>query len=355
MLNKIFFHPLRMQVPPRNYPSISIIVPVRNSVKTIVALMESLMELEYSSQKIEIVVVDGDSFDGTRKIVEEYPVRVVCEEGRGINAARNTGIKWSTGQIIAFTDGDCVVPPDWASSIARNFQSPIVGFVGGNVEGYNKGDLLSTYMDETFFNVKPSYKLRKVATQLVLRQFPAGCNMAFRRSALFKIGNFDERIKFGFDDLVPVEDLGKAGFQIVLDPKVYVYHQHRTRFWEILFQHFSYGRGGAKLIKVKRRSKLAQWFITYLISSTFSLIIILTLLSVGLMLNQHMLIDIAIGIFIFFYAVLTLLYLETAQRTRTLRKMLFYPILDITRGIFFTLGGIIQLLKETRGSTKASL
>ncbi|MDP7207662.1 MAG: hypothetical protein QGH14_03670, partial [Candidatus Bathyarchaeota archaeon] len=95
--------------------------------------------------------------------------------------------------------------------------------------------------------------------------------------------------------------------------------------------------------------------ITYLISSTFSLIIILTLLSVGLMLNQHMLIDIAIGIFIFFYAVLTLLYLETAQRTRTLRKMLFYPILDITRGIFFTLGGIIQLLKETRGSTKASL
>ncbi len=60
-------------------PSISVIVPVRNSAKTIGDLLDSLMSLEYDPDKLEIVVVDGDSSDGTRKIVEEYPVLLVDE------------------------------------------------------------------------------------------------------------------------------------------------------------------------------------------------------------------------------------------------------------------------------------
>jgi len=333
-----------------DHPSISVIVPVRNSAKTIGDLLDSLMSLEYDPDKLEIVVVDGDSSDGTRKIVEEYPVLLVDEEGKGLNAARNTGIKWSTGEIVAYTDGDCIVPPDWLKSIARNFRSPIVGFVGGNVEGYDKEDFLSIYMDETFFNVKPSFKWRRVATRLNLRHFPAGCNMAFRRDALAKIDYFDERIEYGFDDLIPVEEVGDTGFQIVLDPEVYVYHQHRTLLGEMLLQHFSYGRGGARLMRVKRRSELAQWFTTYLISSTFSLALISALLVLGLLLNQRGPLEIALGTFTFFYAVLTVLYLETALRTRSLRKMLFYPILDITRGVVFTLGGLTQLMKEKEES-----
>ena len=329
-------------------PSISVIVPVRNSAKTIGDLLDSLMSLEYDPDKLEIVVVDGDSSDGTRKIVEEYPVLFVDEEGKGLNAARNTGIKWSTGEIVAYTDGDCVVPPGWARSIAKNFRSPMVGFVGGNVEGYDKGNFLSIYMDETFFQAKPSFKWRRVATRLNLRHFPAGCNMAFRRDALAKIDYFDERIEYGFDDLIPVEEVGDTGFQIVLDPEVYVYHQHRTLLGEMLLQHFNYGRGGAKLMRVKRRSKLAQWFTTYLISSTFSLALISALLALGLLLKQPVPLEIALGTFTFFYAVLTVLYLETALRTRSLRKMLFYPILDITRGVVFTLGGLTQLMKEPR-------
>ena len=328
--------------------SISVIVPVRNSAKTIGALMESLMGLEYDPGLLEIVVVDGDSSDGTRKIVEEYPVLLVDEEGRGLNAARNTGIKWSTGEIVAYTDGDCVVPPDWVRSIARNFRSPRVGFVGGNVEGYDKGNILSIYMDETFFNAKPSFKGRQVATRLNLGKFPAGCNMAFRRDALAKIGYFDERIEYGFDDLIPVEEVGDMGFRIVLDPEVYVYHQHRTHLGEMLLQHFNYGRGGAKLMKAKRLSMLAQWFTTYLVSSTFFIGFTTALFALGLLLNQRVPLEIALGTVTFFYAVLTVLYLETALRTRSLRKMLFYPILDVTRGVVFTLGGLTQLMKERK-------
>ena len=336
-------------------PSISVIVPVKNTAKTVGDLMDSLMGLDYDQDKLEIIVVDGNSTDGTRKIVEEYPVILVDEEGKGLNAARNTGIRWSTGEVIAYTDGDCVVPPDWAESIARNFESYSVGFVGGNVEGYDKGDFISIYMDETFFHAKPSFKWRRVNTRLNLLQFPAGCNMAFRREALGKIGAFDERIDYGFDDLVPVEEVGDAGFRIVLDPEVYVYHKHRTSLGAMLYQHFNYGRGGSKLIMAKSDSRLARWFATYLISSTFSLALTFILLGLGLLLNQRVPLEIALGAFTYFYAVLTVLYLETALRTRSLRKMLFYPILDITRGVVFTMGGWAQLtglkIESSKGKT----
>jgi glycosyltransferase involved in cell wall biosynthesis len=72
----------------KDLPSISVIVPVKNSAKTIGDLMESLMSLEYDPGKLEILVVDGDSSDCTRKIVEEYPFLFVEEEGKGLNAAR---------------------------------------------------------------------------------------------------------------------------------------------------------------------------------------------------------------------------------------------------------------------------
>ena len=223
----------------------------------------------------------------------------------------------------------------------------MVGFVGGNVEGYDKRDFLSVYMDETFFGVKPNFKWRQEASRLNLRQFPAGCNMAFSRNALAKIDYFDERIEYGFDDLVPVEEVGEKGFRIVLDPEVYVYHQHRTRLEDMLYQHFKYGRGGTKLMRARREdSQLAQWFTTYLISSTFYIGLTAILLSIGLLMNMRTPFEIALGTFAFFYAVMTTLYLETAIRTRSLRKMLFYPILDITRGIVFTLGGLTQFFAE---------
>jgi GT2 family glycosyltransferase len=202
-------------------------------------------------------------------------------------------------------------------------------------------------MDETFFHAKPCFKWRKVDNRLSLLQFPAGCNMAFRRDALAKIDYFDERIEFGFDDLVPVEEVGGIGFRLILDPEVFVYHQHRAQLGEMLLQHFNYGRGGAKLMRAKRGvSKLAQWFTTYLISSTFSLSLTSALLALGLLLKLRVPLEIALGCFTFFYSVLTVLYLETAVRTRSLRKMLFYPILDITRGVVFTLGGLTQLIRE---------
>ncbi len=331
-------------------PTISIIVPVRNSARTIRDLLDSLMKLEYDRERLEIIVVDGNSTDGTRKIVEEYPVKLVDEEGRGLNAARNTGIKWSSGEVLAYTDGDCVVSPNWAKSLARNFRDPSVSFVGGLVKGYDTENPLSIYMDETFFQVKPGFNWRREATDIHLLEFPAGCNMAFRHRALEKIDYFDERIEYGFDDLHPVEKLGSRGFRIVLDPAVTVHHQHRTDLRELLKQHFNYGRGGTLLIVYKRSSKLARWFTTYLFSSTFAISLIAMLMASGILLKNMAPIYFGLGFLSLGFVLLTSLYLETAFRTKRLRKLIQYPALDLVRGLFFTLGGLSQLFRMMMGS-----
>ncbi len=324
--------------------NVSIVVPVRNSARTVRDLLESLMKLDYDKERTEIIFVDGRSTDGTRKIVEEYPVRLIDEEGRGLNAARNTGIKYSKGEIIAYTDGDCVVPPDWASAIVKNFRDPKISFVGGLVKGYDRTDFISVYMDETFFQVKPGFRWRRVGTDLELLQFPAGCNMAFRRHALEKINLFDERIDYGFDDLDPVEMLGRRGFSIVLDPDVWVYHQHRTDLKELLKQHYNYGRGGALLVIHKRSSKLGMWYSTYLITTTLGIGILATLVLSAIYVRHLLPVNLALWIIGLFLLMLTTLSIEPAVRSRSLRKLIIYPLLDIVRGFFFTMGGLVEII-----------
>jgi glycosyltransferase involved in cell wall biosynthesis len=328
------------------YPSLSIIVPVLNMGKTIRATMESLIKLDYPRESLEIIVVDGKSRDNTREIVQEYSVALVDQEGRGLNAARNTGIKYSSGEILAYTDGDCIVPRDWAKKIAKNFLDPSIGFVGGTMEGYDQTSLLSNYMDESLFQSKPGFRIRVETTDLKLMQFPAGANMAFRRRSLERVKFFDESITYGFDDLQPVEAMGFKGFKIVLDPDVSILHQHRGTLLDLLKQHFNYGRGGSLLIIHKRTSILASWYAAYLISSLALLSVMSFLLYIGFKINHPLPFNLALGMLSIYWAFNTIYYLPVSVHSGKLWKIIVYPALDILRGIAFSFGGLYQMVQS---------
>ena len=83
-------------------PSVTVIVPVRNGEQTIQPLLESLQKLDYDRNKVEVIVVDGNSTDKTREIVKKYPVKLVVEEKKGLNLARNVGIKCSNGEDFRY-------------------------------------------------------------------------------------------------------------------------------------------------------------------------------------------------------------------------------------------------------------
>jgi cellulose synthase/poly-beta-1,6-N-acetylglucosamine synthase-like glycosyltransferase len=328
-------------------PTVSIIVPVLNGEATISTLLESLSKVKYPKDKLDFQVVDGNSRDKTGEIAKQYPVKLVTQNGTGLNAARNTGIRNSKSEIIAFTDSDCVVPEDWVQRIVRNFKETQVGCVGGSIRGYD-GDFLSEYADNSFMPVLRIFKKHEVLDSVkLLQRYPAGCNMAFRREALEAAGGFDESIRHAFDEDELVERVCKTGYKMALDPDCLILHKHRTSLKELLKQNFRYGRGiGFLLRKNKAKDSITKWALLNLAGcvSWFFLGVILT--SLVLTSGWTNLYVFPLGLALTPLAGLFLIYARRATKNGHISRIVTYPFIDILRLSAFSIGEIYQLIRD---------
>src|SRR5437764_138198 len=113
----------------------SVVIPTFNRQAT---LHQTLKAIEaQDALSFEVIVVDDGSTDGTKEAVtSEFPsVQYIQQENQGPAAARNTGIRAVAGDIVVFTDDDCVPPPDWLSRLANGYaRYPEVAGVGGYLE-----------------------------------------------------------------------------------------------------------------------------------------------------------------------------------------------------------------------------
>lgn len=132
-------------------PKISVVIPVYNGEKTIKDCLDSVLNQDY--ENYEIIVVNNNSTDSTSKILEKInnkKLRVLFETKKGRGAARNMGIKNSSGDLIAMIDSDCIAPKDWLYKISKpiieNGQSVVMGgeesmfsnYVSKNIQAANQ-------------------------------------------------------------------------------------------------------------------------------------------------------------------------------------------------------------------------
>jgi glycosyltransferase involved in cell wall biosynthesis len=223
----------------------------------------------------ELLVIDNNSTDDTRETVEEFqrksilPLQYILERCRGKSHALNSGIKAASGEILAFTDDDCIVDNGWLASVVSEFQSdPNLSLMGGRVELYNKSDRPVTI--RTF-----RHRL-SLGSPGQLFNFIAGCNLAVRRTVFEKVGRFD--IHFGPGTAIVVDDVDfifrtfKRGLKIIYSPDVLVYHNHGRRTDEqvrTLNRSYIIGRGGFYCKHILRGDrdvlKMAYWEIATLL------------------------------------------------------------------------------------------
>jgi GT2 family glycosyltransferase len=228
----------------------------------------------------ELIVVDNDSVDDTRKVVQEFlrdaatlQIKYLFEKKRGKSYALNCGIKASEGNVLVFTDDDCVVELDWLASIVKEFESdPSLAVLGGRVELYDERDRPVTVR-------RFRSRIPLVSTAQLFNLIP-GCNMAVRREVFERVGEFD--VSFGPGTAIVVDDVDfvyrafMLGFKIVYSPEVLVYHNHgrRTdRQQRAIEKAYVIGRGAfyCKHIISKDRNvlKMAYWEICSLMNRTF--------------------------------------------------------------------------------------
>jgi len=217
------------------HPKVSVVVCVYNGERTIDSCLASLEKLNYPNY--EVVVVNDGSTDSTRQIAESYNyIRLINQENKGLSEARNVGIRASTGEIIAFTDADCMADADWLAYLVARFQSSEFGAVGGPNFSPPDNSFIASCVA-----VSPGAPTHVLLDDEIAEHIP-GCNMAFRREALEAIAGFDPIFRAAGDDVDLCWRLQNKGYKIGFSPAAIVWHFRRNTIRDYLKQQRGYGK-----------------------------------------------------------------------------------------------------------------
>ncbi|HVG22176.1 MAG TPA: glycosyltransferase [Blastocatellia bacterium] len=182
-------------------PDLSVIISTYDRKILLSEALKSALSQQAAGLSYEVIVIDNNSSDGTREVVESFMVRghgnlrYAFERVQGLSHARNAGIRIARGSIIAFTDDDVRLTPAWAASIKRAFhEHPEVDCVAGKILPKWNSD-------------PPSWLTHEHWTALALQDYGdkplligsenplcfAGANLSFRREVFDRIGVFSPK------------------------------------------------------------------------------------------------------------------------------------------------------------------
>jgi glycosyltransferase involved in cell wall biosynthesis len=183
-------------------PKISLIIPAYNEEDYLPACLDAVMR-NVAGKVQEIIVVDNNSTDSTKAIVERYPaVTYVFEPNKGITRARQCGYRAASGDIIAYIDADTQPPEGWIEQIWEQFGSQKnLACLSGPYSFYDLSGIRNAISTAWFIAARPMYKL----TGYLM----VGGNFAIYRDVLEKMGGFDSSIEFYGEDV----DVGKRAKQ----------------------------------------------------------------------------------------------------------------------------------------------
>lgn len=234
--------------------NISVIVPFYNAEKTLAACIESLLALE--EVYCEIVLVDNASTDRSFEIAASFKgksgskkYRLLKEPKRGREFARNFGAKEATGDLLAFTDADCLVDPKWLFHIQEAFCAhPEWSGGGGNIKGAPPKNLVQKFL--SLYTLRAHFQKEETLDQFDLFKggFP-GANLVIRKEIFQKLHGFEE-LPYAAGDFDLCARIYALSGKMGVIPEAVVFHQHRETIKEMCTQ--AYTTGGAQAVLMRR-------------------------------------------------------------------------------------------------------
>lgn len=230
----------RPQPPRRSWPSVSVVVCAYNAAETLDDCLSALEALTYAD--VELLLVDDGSTDATPEIAARHPrVRCIRVPNSGLSAARNVGLAEASGEIVAYTDADACVEPEWLTYLVEPF------FTAGNAGagGPNVVPSHDPWLAQCVARA-PGGPSHVLLDDRVAEHVP-GCNMAFRREVLLALGGFNPIFTSAGDDVDLCWRLQDQGWEIGFAPCALVWHHHRSSIGGYWRQQAGYGEGEAWL------------------------------------------------------------------------------------------------------------
>ena len=220
----------------RAWPRVSVVVCAYNAADALEDNLTSLEALSYPDY--EIILVNDGSKDRTGEIARNHPrVRLIEVQNGGLSAARNLGLTEATGDIVAYTDADTRVDPDWLTFLVQPFlTSDVVASGGPNVVPADDPPMAQCIARA------PGSPTHVLLDDRIAEHVP-GCNMAFKREALLAIGGFNPIYLRAGDDVDVCWRLQARGWKIGFAAAALVWHHHRSSVKAYWRQQVGYGEG----------------------------------------------------------------------------------------------------------------
>jgi O-antigen biosynthesis protein len=237
------------------YPRVSVVVCAYNAERTMEACLASLETLDYPDY--EVIVVNDGSKDRTLEISERFAsphpnppphagegrvgafCRIISQPNKGLSVARNVGAEAATGEIVAYTDSDCVADPDWLTYLVARMETGNLAACGGPNFPPPEDALVPAAVA-----VSPGGPTHVLISDEVAEHI-AGCNMAFRREVLLALGGFDPTYRAAGDDVDICWRFQDAGYVIGFSPAAVVWHFRRNTVRAYINQQRGYGKAEA--------------------------------------------------------------------------------------------------------------
>lgn len=215
------------------------VIPCYNARSTMGRTLEAIQS-QKTDFAYEVIVIDS-SDDGTTELVRDHfpDVRLVCLEKKTLpGSGRNLGIREARGEIVAFTDSDCVPDPDWLQRIGDRHRELACDAVGGSVvNGYPK-----SYVAWVSHLIEFNEWTEKSQEGFV-KNIPT-CNISYRKDVFRKL-------HVEFTDNFPTEDtilnwqIASKGGRIYFDPAIRLVHLNRMQFRKLFGHQYRLGRAVA--------------------------------------------------------------------------------------------------------------
>jgi cellulose synthase/poly-beta-1,6-N-acetylglucosamine synthase-like glycosyltransferase len=229
---------------------ISVIVPAYNAEETIESCIKALLNQSFPKKRYEVIVVDDGSTDKTCQVASKYPIRIVKQRHSGPAAARNFGARVARGEILLFTDSDCIPSNNWIKNMVKPLENERIVGVAGTYKTFNKEKIIARFA---------GYEIEERHTKLRKEKFidfVGTYSAAYRKKIFKKFGGFDTSfpIASGEDPELSFK-ISKSGLKLVFQPNAFVYHRHPDNLLKFLKQKFWRGYWRVLLYK-KHKEKI---------------------------------------------------------------------------------------------------
>ena len=225
-------------------PTCSIVIPTRSRPRQLSLCLEALAALDYPPDLLEVIVVADGEQNGLEGIIgatrDRFPVTLLRQGRSGPAAARNAGAERAQGELIAFTDDDCLPAPGWLQSLARRFVDEPTRAYGGRTVNALRNNPYAT-ASQLVITVGYAHVNRNPEDA----RFFASNNLAFPREGFLAIGGFDTSFHTSEDRDICAR-WHHSGRRMSYVSDAVVVHASDLTLAGYCRQFFAYGRGAAR-------------------------------------------------------------------------------------------------------------